>query len=95
MRVFFPIVGSLADYVVSEGNGCSYHSSCWSPFIGYDFRRRGLVVFHRFSQELPSRCGVASGLVHDFEHLTFHIDCAPKIHLSAIELQEHLVNVPG
>lgn len=62
--------------------------------IGHDLYDAAMS-FQRFPDEFQ-RCFHVAGLCHEaFEHFTFVIDGAPEVVSFAVDLHEHLVQVPA
>jgi hypothetical protein len=63
-------------------------------FVGHDHPRHALQAFQQTSEEALGGVGISPVLNKDVEHNAVLVDGTPEVVLNALDLDEHLVEVP-
>ncbi len=94
VRILSPIVEPASGRLPSAGADFAQGGSIGPEFVGHDLLSSAMFA-HCFLQEFQ-RGLLVSGLRNEaFKHLAFVIDSPPQIMCVAIDLHEHLVEVPS
>lgn len=93
--VLCSVVRTFVSNMFETRNQATNRSAVAPQLIGHDPTR----LAGQEAQDLPEeslRCtGVAQALDQNIDHLLFPVDRTPKVLMIAVDLQVHLVEVPG
>jgi hypothetical protein len=93
VRVLRPIVEVASCLLKSGGAHLAQSRAVRAQTIRDDRLRRSMPP-HRFLQEFQRRLAISALRHKGFQHLAFVIDRAPEVVRLAVDLHEHLVEVP-
>ena len=94
MRVLGPVVEVLRPAVLHRRHRLAPSDLVAAQFVGHQHPRHLLQALEQLPEKPLGRGPVSLGLHQDVEHLAVLVDRAPQVMGGAVDLDEHLIEMP-
>jgi hypothetical protein len=94
VRILRAVVESFTQPVLDSGQDLGYRRAVTPEPIRDDDSRHVLQALQQLTEELLGSFLVSSALDEDVQHLTFLVHCSPEVVNTAVDTDEHLIQVP-